>query len=134
MYAVNISVTVSRADINNQFKGLITFKNENKKLSFDYLCTGPDEKQIDIEFSNRERKFGVKGIPSKKLFKTLSGNQKLIFALSVEPLFSIISNTQNLSLSHKTTELLKMCCGEVSVEMDFNIEVGEKEYLSLFGN
>ena len=127
-------VTKSRTDIDNQFKGLITFKNENKEVSFDYLWTDPDGPKIDLEFSNKAEKFEIKGIPTEELFKTLSDNQKLIFAMSFESLVSTISHTQNYSLSQKTTNLLRMFDGDVSAEMSFSIEVGEKEYICLFGN
>ena len=134
MHKVKISVTVSRTSIDNQFKGLITFKNENKVTSFDYLCTDPEGEKVDLEFSTKIEKFGVKGIPSKELFEKLNDNQKLIFAMSIEPLSSTISNNRRLSLSQTSTEILRMFGGDVSGEMNFSIEVGEKEYLCLFGN
>lgn len=132
MHKVNISVTVSRTDINNQFKGIITFKNENKETSFDYLCTDPEGEQINLEFSTKNEKFGIKGIPSRELFETLSDNQKLIFAMSIEPISLVISNTRSLSLSHNSTRILRMYGGDASGEMNFPVEIGEKEYFCIF--
>jgi hypothetical protein len=133
MHRIEISVTISRTDIENQFKGVITFKNEANKVKFDYLCTNLKEEEINVELSNQTEKFNLKGIPSKELFETLTDNQKLIFAMSVGPLSDAILSNQSLSLSHETTQTLRMFGGDISGEINCTIEVGDKEYSCLFG-
>lgn len=124
MYKIIISVTVSKTDIANQFKGKITFKSGNKVTLFDYLYIDPDGKKINLKFSNENGEFGVDGIPSKELCEGISSNQKLILAMSFYALTSAISRT----------EMLIMFDGDIPEEMNSFIKVEGKEYLCLFGN
>jgi hypothetical protein len=135
MNKIEISVTVSRTDIKDQFKGSITLKNGLNEVKFNYLCTDPDE-DVNVEFSefsNGIEGFKLNGFPSKELFETLKENQKLIFAMSVNSLSEAISNTQDLSLSHEDIQILRMFGSDASGEINRTIEVGDKEYSSLFG-
>lgn len=58
MQQVNISVTAKRTDISNQFKGIITFKNEKgEEVKYNYLCTNPQNPETDILYSWKQDNF-----------------------------------------------------------------------------
>ncbi len=131
MKKVNISVTCTRTDINNQFKGVITFTGtEGKKVEYDYLCTNPQNTEVDILYSCENEKFHIKGLPSEELIESLKDKEKCIFCLSLTLMADVI-NTSNM-LSHYTTQLMRKFNLDGSGEADENFEIDEKGYNFIF--
>jgi hypothetical protein len=133
MYKVAIAITATRSDINNQFKGVITFKDEkNQATSFDYVCTNPKNEYVDIEYSGTNENFQIKGLPTKELIDGLKENQKLIFCLSIGLLVSVLDNAERFSLSHKSTQLMRQYGADASSMMEQTVEIEEDGYQYLF--
>ena len=133
MRKINLLVTATRTDVDNQFKGTITFENEqNDKVSFEYFCA--TDKQIDIKFSNKDENFHVKGPPSKELFDGLKDNQKWISALSINLILLTIENSENILSSHNVARLKTMLNADATGKMSDSLEVEEDAYQFVFGN
>ena len=134
MRKINLLVTATRTDVDNQFKGTITFENEqNDKVSFEYICSNPD-KQIDIKFSNKNENFHVKGLPSRELFDGLKDNQKWISALSINLILLTIENSENILSSRNVARLKTMLNADATGKMSDSLEVEEDAYQFVFGN
>lgn len=64
MRKIEIAVTANRTDVEHQFKGTITFKNEkNNEVILNYTATDPKEPEVNLEFSGDNEEFQMKGIP-----------------------------------------------------------------------
>lgn len=132
MKKVNISVTAKRTNTTNQFKGIITFKNEeDKEVKYNYLCTNPQNPEADILYSWETGQFHVKGIPSRELIESLTDREKCIFAFSIDLISDVIENTSNM-LSHRTTEMMRQFGGDTEGSANRNFEVNEDGYNYLF--
>ncbi len=135
MKKVNISVTATRTDIDNQFKGVITFKDtegtEGTEVQYDYLCTNPQNAEVDILYSWENGKFHINGLPNKELIESLQDKEKCIFALSLTLVSDVIKNTSHM-LSHNTTQLMRIFNGDMSGNADRNFEIDEKAYNYIF--
>ena len=85
-YIVNVSVTASATEVSKQFKGILIFKNEQKKeIKFDYLCIDHKNsmhEHIDIKFSNEKENFHIKGVPSDELINKFNEKEQLVVFLS----------------------------------------------------
>ena len=135
MHSINLTVTVSRTDIENQFKGVFSFKNESgDEVSYNYLISDPDDGDLNIEYSNDKDDFKIKGVPSKELIETLKEKQKWIFGLSINLLSKAIRNSQQMLLSQNTTDTLRAFGGDVSGQMQTSIQIdNEIGYQIVFG-
>ncbi len=132
MQQVNISVTAKRTDISNQFKGIITFKNEKgEEVKYNYLCTNPQNPETDILYSWETGQFHIKGIPNKELIESLADKEKCIFAFSIGLVSDVIENTSNM-LSHRTTEMMRQFGGDIEGSANRDFKVNEDGYNYLF--
>ena len=54
--------------------------------------------------------------------------------MSIEPVSIIVSNTKDFSLSNEMTQLMRAFECDAHAEMNFVVEIGEKEFMSIFKN
>lgn len=134
MEKIHVSVTAARTDVDNQFKGTITFRNEkSEELVIGYVDSSPSDEIYDLEFSDKDEKFEIKGKPSREIFDAMSNKQKYIIGLSFELLAKTIQNSKNLGLSNQTTQMLRAFNGDASGKMESTLEVDEDCYKGIFG-
>jgi hypothetical protein len=127
MKKIDLSVIAIRTDIDNQFKGTITFKDAKNKQVFEYLNNNPKSQKVDIEYYQ-----GEEGIPTPAILEPLTERQKWVFGLSIETLAQTIENSSDFSLSHSTTEALRMFGGDAQGKMSTSFEIDEDAYKLIF--
>lgn len=133
MHNVNLSITATRTDIDEQFKGTITFRNEaGDEVVYEYIATNPKAKEVNIKFSGRDDNFHIQGIPSKELIEKLTDKQKWIFGLSINLLSNVLDTRGDLLLSHETTQMMRMFQADASGKMSSSFGVEEDGYQFVF--
>lgn len=108
MVKIVISFTTEKDNVDEQFKGVITFKSEEgEEISFRYTWKSPDECEnsvdINITFSNESENFNI----NKKFFieqyKKLTERQQIVLGLSMMILPDMIDQVKILKTSTSDT-------------------------------
>lgn len=133
MQEIKLLVTATGTDVDNQFKGAITFKNEqNEGVSFGYLCINPKNEEIDLKIYSKDEKFCIKGIISKELFNKLNEKQRLIFGLSADLVLDTIDHHEKMSSHYSMNQMMKSFGVDMHQEMSVSYEIDDNAYLLIF--
>lgn len=131
---ITIKVAVARGETEGHFKGTVTFKDdEYKEILYNFLIINPDDQEVDAKFWNDTDSFHLKGMPSEALIASMTERQRLILSLSFEIMNDAIAETQKLSLSQQTTNLLREYGGDVSGGMQTSCNLNDEAHNALYG-
>lgn len=132
MKKITLFATAGRTAVENQFKGNVTFTNEEgDQVKVGYVCRDPESTVVDVLFTENGKSFHVKGIPTVELFNPFTERQRWICFLSMNLVPETIEQAK--MLSHSTTQMMRLFDADMSASGSSTGEIKENMHQDIFG-
>lgn len=132
MKKITLFATAVRTSVENQFKGDVTFTNEDgDQIKVGYVCNDPESTIVDILFTEKGESFHVNGIPCVELFTPFTDRQRWLSFLSLNLVPGTIDQAK--MLSHSTTKMLRLFDADMSASGGSTGEINDNMHQGLFG-